>query len=148
MSPAAKDPFDTWQRSVRRALRDYARDSGQVPSLFGAVSRGANTHKVESLPRLDLLPDAKTVREHLSQHASRFLSRFAAVAQLKDHPDPSEAQGASHVLLLSCLTIDRTACWVAPANARGILGWDRKDFRHGDIEPIRDVLWANAEVAL
>lgn len=111
-----KSPLDVWSRCVRRCIRDWARDHGQVPPLFGAVSVRANPRRVQAMMRLDLLPDRAAVDEQLRELVARHDPVFAAYGGVV----PSGSR-------LVVVAFDRTLtdAWEASVSPDGIGGWDR-----------------------
>ncbi len=116
-----RDPLEVWRRSVRRCLRDFVRDQGEVPGLVCFVSKAKNPRKVQML-RLELVPDRSAVRTVIREEAERHGSGFAAYGALSE----------PHFLLV-CMDAHRVVMDAAECSAEsGMGGWFAAEFQLGD----------------
>ena len=117
MGRSRYQPEAIFQRAVRRAVRDYVRDTGQVPSLMAAVSEGASPRTLHLSMRLDLLEDRLAVQAHVQGMVREHGSCFAAVGGLTRERTR---------LAVTVVSADRADMWSAAVDELdGIAGWHR-----------------------
>lgn len=137
MSEARSD-FELFERAARRHIRNHVMDRGEVPALCAIVSRGWNPRRLRTQMSLHLLPDQLGVKAQLQHMVRENSSRYAAWASRVDTEDGDT--------LLFVATDGRDLVkWAAPVTVdAGLHGWERADFRPGDVEfiqkPIREMV--------
>lgn len=110
-------PRAVFLRTVRGALREHIKSSGQIPSLMCAVSEGSSPRKVKVSARLDMLGDGIDVRAYLQGEIAEQGSFYAAVGGLA---------GGRREFVLAVVSVEGAETWRASADPRrGLGGWAR-----------------------
>lgn len=112
-------PGQVWLATVRTGLREWMKRSGQVPSLFCAVSAdpGSSPVKARFDMRLDMLEDRLAVQALVQERVRTNGSSFAAVGGI-----------TSDRLRFAVAVVQegRAEMWSAPVDPRrGVGGWER-----------------------
>jgi hypothetical protein len=167
----ARDDFDVFVRQTRRALRDVVREEGRMPPKVDVVSRGQNPRRLEvqSVSTWEYRPV-----ERIGAFIRDWRAAYVGLIRLLPRVVPAQGVGEScpacgaeaddeelgscdvcdglgtlwRAVGLSAISVDRTARFSAGVHpVHGVGAWEPSEFRTGDVEPLRAVLfdvWSGA----
>jgi hypothetical protein len=124
----ASSELGTFSRQATRMVRDWCRDSGQVPALVALVSRGWSPRKIVADFGLHVFEDQLEARAEVQRMVREHESRYASVGL--------RTVVGEHGLWLLLGSVDAWGGlekWAAPVDvSSGLGGWARHDFEWGE----------------
>lgn len=159
----AGDDFAIFVRECRRAFRATVSELGVVPPKMDMVSRRGNPRKVEVRPVSvrEVDPEAR-IRSMVVNFSSAFVGLVRLFGPEVEVPDAVPCPACKGVddeepclvckgfgtlqrlVALTAFSVDATAQYAAVVDPfEGVGAWEPAEFRAGDIEGLRGVLFDN-----